>query len=84
MGEPAGRLPDMDRPQVLSSERLATAWLAARRLDKPVLRLKLPGGAGRAWRQGDGTCPGHRRERSTWRAWLAGKHGPGPFTTMAR
>ena len=45
---PGGRRPDLGGPQVLSLGELATAWLAARKQRRPIVRVPYPGKVGAA------------------------------------
>jgi uncharacterized protein YbjT (DUF2867 family) len=67
---PAGRLPELGGPEVLSVEEIARAWLAAEGRRKPVLNLPLPGAAASGFRHGFNTNPAATRGRTTWAEWL--------------
>ncbi|MFC4111936.1 SDR family oxidoreductase [Nonomuraea zeae] len=49
---PGSRIEEYAGPEVLTMSEMAEAWLRARRLRRLVLRLRLPGGLGRAARAG--------------------------------
>lgn len=70
---PAGRLPDMGGPQVLTSREIAHAWFIARHKRRLVLPLPLVGATAAAFRQGLNTCPEQRQGRVTWEEWLAAR-----------
>lgn len=72
---PAGRLPDMGGPQLLTLGEMARAWRVTRGLRRPILHLPLPGGAARAFRRGYNTCPDHTDGAVTWAEWLARTYG---------
>ena len=57
LAEPAGRVPDIGGPQVLSATELARRYLAAAGKRRPVLRLPLPGRVARAFRSGGNLAP---------------------------
>jgi uncharacterized protein YbjT (DUF2867 family) len=67
---PAGRLPDIGGPEVLTAGKLAKAWLAARGLQRRIVHLPLPGKVARGFRRGYNTCPNHRDGAVTWAEWL--------------
>ncbi|MFI5836696.1 SDR family oxidoreductase [Micromonospora sp. NPDC051300] len=72
LGAPAGLAPDLAGPETLGLDELLTGYLAAtgrRRLRLPV---RLPGKAGRAYRDGANLArPGATRGVRTWDAFLA-------------
>jgi uncharacterized protein YbjT (DUF2867 family) len=70
-GGPAGRLPDMGGPEVLTLGELTAAWRAARGVRKRVVHLPLPGALARAFRMGAATCPDARSAGATWGEWLS-------------
>lgn len=68
---PAGRVPDLVGPQVYPMAELARSYLRAVGKRRPMLRIRIPGKAGRAYRVGanlslDGVDVGTR----TWAAFL--------------
>ncbi|MGW4297075.1 SDR family oxidoreductase [Micromonospora chersina] len=72
LGAPAGLAPELAGPRVYGLDELVTSYLTAvgrRRLRLPV---RLPGRAGRAYRNGDNlTGPGATLGVRTWEAFLA-------------
>lgn len=72
LGAPAGLAPELAGPRVYGLDELVTSYLTAvgrRRLRLPV---RLPGRAGRAYRNGDNlTGPGATHGVRTWEAFLA-------------
>jgi len=76
LGEPAGRVPDMGGPQVLSFADLLRAYLRAGHRRRPVVPVWMPGI--RAVRAGallvppdQAAAPGHAAGRRTWEDFLA-------------
>ena len=57
-------------PEVLRMEDMAAAWMAARSLSKPIVRLPLPGRTAAAFRAGKNTAPAVERGILRWRDWL--------------
>lgn len=70
-GPPAGRLPDAGGPEVTTVPDLARQWLHARGRTARVVRLPLPGAAGRAVRAGLLTAADRAVGRHTFAQWLA-------------
>jgi uncharacterized protein YbjT (DUF2867 family) len=78
LGEPAGRVPDMGGPQVISFAGLLRAYLRARRRRRPVVPVWMPGI--RAVRVGallvppeEAAAPGYAAGQRTWEEFLAGR-----------
>ena len=71
---PAGLLPDMGGPEVLTLGEIAQAWFAAQNKRCKLFRLPAFGGFGSALRQGYNTCPDHRDGKITWKEWLKRKY----------
>lgn len=71
---PAGLLPDMGGPEVLSMREMAEAWLKVR--NKRCLLLPLPGwdAVSNGFKNGYNTCPDHRDGKMTWEGWLKQKY----------
>ena len=72
---PAGRVPDVGGPEVLTWDALLRAWLAAQGRRPRVLALPVPGAAAAALRRGDGTARDGVAGRVTWGAWLRTAYG---------
>ncbi len=77
---PAGRLPDVGGPDVLSVVELARAYLAATGRRRPVVRLPVPGGFSAALREGANLSPDDRAAGQTFAAFLAERSGQGAGT----
>jgi uncharacterized protein YbjT (DUF2867 family) len=71
---PAGLLPDMGGPQVLTLGEMAGAWFAAQGKHCKLFRLPIPGAMGQAFQAGYNTCPDHRDGKITWAEWVRGKY----------
>lgn len=67
---PAGRLPDLAGPEVLSVEQLAQAWLRATGQQKRTLQISLPLPAFTALAAGRLTSSTAERLGQSWAAWL--------------
>ncbi|WP_308312501.1 NAD(P)H-binding protein [Streptomyces sp. ISL-11] len=72
LGEPAGLVPDLAGPTVYGMAELSRGYLRARGKSRPMLPVRIPGKAGRAYRAGenlsfDGAATGKR----TWEDFLA-------------
>jgi uncharacterized protein YbjT (DUF2867 family) len=77
LGEPAGRVPDLGGPQVLTVEELARGYLQAAGRRRPLLPLPVPGAAARGFRAGGHLCPEHADGKRTWAEFLAARHQGG-------
>lgn len=73
--QPAGRLPDMGGPEVMTLGEMARAWCAAQGKPYRLFRLPLPGRITHGFRNGYNTCPDHRDGQITWAEWLARTYG---------
>jgi uncharacterized protein YbjT (DUF2867 family) len=73
LSEPAGRVPDVGGPEVLTSEKLARAYLGAAGHGKRLVGVPLPGKAARAFREGAQLCPDQRYGRIRWEEFLREK-----------
>ncbi|WP_336216485.1 hypothetical protein [Nonomuraea sp. LPB2021202275-12-8] len=60
-------------PEVLSMAEAAGQWLRARGVRRPVLRLRVPGRLGRAFRAGHLTTAARPAGEITWRDYLSGQ-----------
>jgi uncharacterized protein YbjT (DUF2867 family) len=72
LGDPAGLVPDMAGPKVYDLAELSRGYLRAHGRRRPMLPVRIPGKAGRAYRAGDNlTLEGASRGERTWEAFLA-------------
>ncbi|HVW45163.1 MAG TPA: NAD(P)H-binding protein [Amycolatopsis sp.] len=72
-GAPAGRAPDLGGPEVRGARDLAQTYLRAVGRRRPVLALRLPGAAARAFRAGANLAPGHATGTITFEQFLAAR-----------
>jgi uncharacterized protein YbjT (DUF2867 family) len=71
-GAPSGLVPDIGGPRVYSLTELLQGYLrAAHRYRRPMVSVRLPGGAYRAVRAGAVLSPEHATGRRTWEEFLA-------------
>jgi uncharacterized protein YbjT (DUF2867 family) len=72
MGAPSGLVPDIGGPRVYGLTELLHEYLrAAHRYRRPMVPVRLPGGAYRAVRAGAVLAPEHATGRRTWEEFLA-------------
>jgi uncharacterized protein YbjT (DUF2867 family) len=69
-GSPAGRLPDVGGPEVVSFADLARAWVRAAGKRRLVLSLPVPGASGRFFRSRALCVPDRRIGTLTFAQWL--------------
>lgn len=69
-GRPAGRVPDLGGPEILTAADLARAYLRASGRKRPVLPIRLPGKVFGAYRRGANLAPGHADGRRTYAEFL--------------
>ena len=72
---PAGRVPDIGGPEVLTMGELAKTWLTLRQIHRLILPVYLPGKSAHALRQGYMTCPERAEGKITWTQWVRQKYG---------
>ena len=73
--EPAGRVPDIGGPSVLTVRQLAESYREERGLRRPIVRLPIPGRVASAFRAGKATCPDRDVGTRTWTEWLTAQEG---------
>lgn len=73
-GGPAGRLPDLGGPEVLTLGAMARVWLQARRMRRLIVPLPLPTAWAEGYRRGYNTCPDHKVGQMTWAEWVQRKY----------
>lgn len=71
LAAPAGLVPDMAGPRVYGMAELLRGYLRARRKRRPILPVRLPGKAARAFRDGANLAPEQAVGRRTWEDFLA-------------
>ncbi|QLH83139.1 SDR family oxidoreductase [Halosimplex pelagicum] len=74
-GEPVDRADPVGGPAVRTLGELARAYREARGLRRPIVRVPVPGGVAREFRNGTATCPDRAVGAVTWESWLAEKYG---------
>jgi len=71
LGTPAGRVPDIGGPHAYEMRDLVRSFLrASDRRQRPILPLRLPGRAARAFREGANLAPDRAVGRRTWEDFL--------------
>ena len=76
LGAPAGLVPDMGGPRVDELATLVRGYLRASGRHRPILPVRVPGRAARAFRDGANLAPDRAVGRRTWEQFLAGALGP--------
>ncbi len=71
LGTPAGLVPDMGGPQVYEMADLVRGYLGTHGRHRPILPVRLPGEAARAFRDGANLAPDQAVGRRTWDDFLA-------------
>lgn len=75
LGAPAGLVPDIAGPRVYPMRELVRDYLRARRARRPIVPVRLPGRAARAFRSGANLAPERAVGRRTWEDFLAARAG---------
>jgi uncharacterized protein YbjT (DUF2867 family) len=89
-GPPSGLVPDIAGPRVYELADLVRGYLAATGRHRPILPVRLPGQAARAFRSGANLSPGRAVGQRTWEEFLAARlrapaaGGPGRGSLSAR
>jgi uncharacterized protein YbjT (DUF2867 family) len=71
LGTPSGRVPDMAGPRVYELRELVHGYLRARHKHRPIVPVRPPGKAARAFRTGANLAPDRAVGRRTWEEFLA-------------
>jgi uncharacterized protein YbjT (DUF2867 family) len=71
LGTPAGLVPDMAGPRVYTTAELIRGYLRARGKRRPIVPVRLPGKAARAYRAGANLAPDRAVGRRSWEEFLA-------------
>jgi uncharacterized protein YbjT (DUF2867 family) len=82
LGPPAGLVPDLGGPRTYELADLVRGYLRARGRHRPILPVRLPGRAARAFRAGANLTPDRAVGRRTWEEFLAARLGSGPATVQ--
>ena len=72
LGAPVGQAPDVAGPKIYDSEYLLRSYLQVVGKRRPIVKMRLPGGAAAAIRAGANLAPGRAVGRRTWEDFLAG------------
>ena len=73
LGTPSGLVPDLAGPRVYELADLVRSYLRARGRHRPILPIRVPGGAARALRAGANLAPDRAVGRRTWEDFLAAR-----------
>jgi uncharacterized protein YbjT (DUF2867 family) len=68
---PAGQVPDIAGPRIYEAESLLRSYLAAIGKHRPILKIRMPGAAAAAIRDGANLAPDRAVGRRTWEEFLA-------------
>jgi uncharacterized protein YbjT (DUF2867 family) len=71
LAAPAGLVPEVGGPQIYELAALVRSYLRARGKRRPILPVRLPGKANRAYRAGANLAPDRAVGRRTWEEFLA-------------
>ncbi|HJP73883.1 MAG TPA: NAD(P)H-binding protein [Pseudonocardiaceae bacterium] len=71
LGEPAGLVDDIAGPTVYRMADLIRGYLAATGTKRPLLPIRLPGRAAKAFRAGGNVAPDHATGKRSWEEFLA-------------
>ncbi|HYI14275.1 MAG TPA: hypothetical protein VEX37_02715, partial [Thermomicrobiales bacterium] len=71
LGEPAGLVPEMGGPQVYEMSDLVRSYLRASGKHRPIVPMKMPGRAARAFRDGANLNTDRAVGERTWEDFLA-------------
>jgi len=73
LGGPAGLVPDLGGPRVYAMSALVRGYLQATDRHRPILPVRLPGNAARAFRAGANLAPDRAVGHRTWEDFLAAR-----------
>jgi uncharacterized protein YbjT (DUF2867 family) len=68
---PAGQVPDIAGPKIYDAESLLRSYLVAIGKHRPILKIRMPGAAAAAIREGANLAPDRAVGRRTWEEFLA-------------
>jgi uncharacterized protein YbjT (DUF2867 family) len=71
LGAPAGQVPDIAGPKIYDSESLLRSYLVAIGKHRLILKVRMPGAAAAAIREGANLAPDRAVGRRTWEEFLA-------------
>jgi uncharacterized protein YbjT (DUF2867 family) len=81
LGAPAGLVPAMGGPRIYELSELVRSYLRAHGKHRPILPVRLPGKANRAYRAGANLSPNRAVGRRTWEDFLADRASSPSHTT---
>jgi uncharacterized protein YbjT (DUF2867 family) len=73
LGAPAGLVPDLGGPRVYEMAELVRSYLRARGRHRPILPVRVPGKAARAFRSGANLTPDRAVGHRTWEDFLTAR-----------
>ncbi len=76
LGAPVGLVPDLGGPRVYALADLVRSYLRATHRHRPILPVRMPGGAARALRAGANLAPDRAVGHRTWEDFLADRLSP--------
>ena len=71
LGQPAGLVPDIAGPKVYAMADLIRGYLRATNQHRPILPIRIPSEASRAFRAGANLAPQHAEGQRTWEDFLS-------------
>jgi uncharacterized protein YbjT (DUF2867 family) len=71
LAAPAGQVPDFAGPKIYESEDLLRSYMVAIGMHRPILKIRMPGAAAAAIRNGANLAPDRAVGRRTWEEFLA-------------
>lgn len=71
LGEPAGLVPDLGGPRIYTMTELIRGYQQVVRRRRPIMQLRMPGKAARAFREGANLAPDRAVGQKTWEQFLA-------------
>jgi uncharacterized protein YbjT (DUF2867 family) len=71
LAAPAGQVPDFGGPKIYEAEDLLRSYLVAIGMHRPILKIRMPGSAAAAIRDGANLAPDRAVGRRTWEEFLA-------------
>jgi uncharacterized protein YbjT (DUF2867 family) len=84
LGAPAGLVADLGGPRIYELADLVRGYLRAQGRHRPILPVRLPGRAARAYRAGANLAPERAVGRRTWEDYLAARVGSPSVSSSGR
>jgi uncharacterized protein YbjT (DUF2867 family) len=75
LGEPAGLVPNLGGPKVYTMTELIRGYQDVVRRHRPIVQMRMPGRAARAFREGANLAPDRAVGRKTWEEFLTERVG---------